>query len=86
MGGSAGVTVLLLASVESTALAVASLVVIAVFTAVSMYLLSTGFGLTLVSRPLRWSFNGVVPVLGVSSLGFGIWYATAAWALAPYPF
>jgi len=39
-----------------------------------------------VSRPLRSSFNRVAPVLGVSSLAFGIWYATAAWALAPYPF
>ena len=86
MGGSAGVSVLLLAGVESTALAVTSLVLLAVFTAVSMWLLSTVFGLTLVSRPLRSSFNGVAPVLGVSSLAFGIWYATAAWALAPYPF
>jgi ABC-type nickel/cobalt efflux system permease component RcnA len=86
MGGSAGVSVLLLASIESTALAVMALVVLAVFTAVSMCLLSTGFALTLVSRPLRSSFNGVAPVLGVSSLAFGIWYATAAWALAPYPF
>jgi hypothetical protein len=86
MGGSAGVSVLLLASVESTSLAVMSLLVLAVFTAVSMCLLSTGFGLTLMSRPLRTSFNGIAPVLGVSSLAFGIWYATAAWALAPYPF
>ena len=86
MGGSAGVSVLLLAGVESTALAVTSLVLLAVFTAVSMWLLSTVFGLTLVSRPLRSSFNGVAPVLGVSSLAFGIWYATAAWTLAPYPF
>jgi len=86
MGGSAGVSVLLLAGVESTALAVASLVLLAVFTAVSMWLLSTVFGLTLVSRPLRSSFHGVAPLFGVSSLAFGIWYATAAWALAPYPF
>ena len=86
MGGSAGVSVLLLAGVESTALAVTSLVLLAVFTAVSMWLLSTVFGLTIVSRPLRSSFNGVAPVLGVSSLAFGIWYATAAWTLAPYPF
>lgn len=86
MGGSAGVSVLLLAGVESTALAVTSLVLLAVFTAVSMWLLSTVFGLTLVSRPLRSSFNGVAPLLGVFSLAFGIWYATAAWALAPYPF
>jgi hypothetical protein len=26
------------------------------------------------------------PVLAVSSLAFGLWYAAAAWSLAPYPF
>ena len=86
MGGSAGVGVLIVASVDSTALALVSLFLLAVFTAVSMGVLSTGFGRTLVSRPVRATFNGVAPALGVMSLAFGIWYATAAWALAPYPF
>jgi high-affinity nickel permease len=86
MGGSAGVGILIVASVESTALAVASLALLAAFTAVSMTMLSTGFGATLVSRPLRASFNAVAPALGLASLGFGLWYATAAWSLAPYPF
>jgi ABC-type nickel/cobalt efflux system permease component RcnA len=86
MGGSAGVGVLIVASVESTWLAVLSLVVLAAFTAVSMTMLSTGFGLTLVSRPVRAAFNGLAPSLGLASLGFGIWYGTAAWGLAPYPF
>jgi hypothetical protein len=48
--------------------------------------LSTGFGLTLVSRPVQAAFDGVAPALGVLSLVFGLWYAGAAWALAPYPF
>ncbi|MGH3033857.1 MAG: hypothetical protein ACRDON_04790 [Gaiellaceae bacterium] len=86
MGGSAGVGILVVASVESTALAVASLALLAVFTAVSMTILSTGFGATLVSRPVRASFNAVAPALGLASLGFGVWYATAAWSLTPYPF
>lgn len=86
MGGSAGVGILLVASIESTALAVVSLVLLAVFTAVSMAMLSSGFGLTLVSRPVQAAFGGVAPALGVGSLGFGVWYATAAWSLAPYPF
>jgi high-affinity nickel-transport protein len=86
MGGSAGVGVLIVASVESQALALLSLFLLAVFTAVSMGALSTGFGRTLVSRPVRATFNGVAPALGVMSLAFGVWYATAAWALAPYPF
>jgi ABC-type nickel/cobalt efflux system permease component RcnA len=86
IGGSAGVSVLILASIESTALAVVSLVLLAVFTAVSMTVLTTGFGLTLVSRPVRAIFGGVAPALGVMSLSFGFWYASAAWSLAPYPF
>lgn len=86
MGGSAGVGVLLLASVESTTLAIVSLILLAVFTAVSMSALSTGFGLTLVFRPVQAVFNGIAPALAVASLGFGLWYATAAWSLAPYPF
>lgn len=86
MGGSAGVGVLLVASVESTVLAVASLALLAAFTAVSMTMLSTGFGATLVSRPVHATFNAVAPALGLASLGFGVWYATAAWSLAPYPF
>jgi high-affinity nickel permease len=86
MGGSAGVGVLILASVESTGLAIASLVLLALFTAVSMTVLSTGFGLTLVSRPVRLAFNGIAPVLGIASLGFGVWYGLAALNLAPYYF
>jgi ABC-type nickel/cobalt efflux system permease component RcnA len=86
IGGSAGVGVLLVASVESTPLAVASLALLAVFTAVSMTMLSTGFGATLVARPVRTAFAGVAPALGLASLAFGIWYGTAAWSLVPYPF
>ena len=86
MGGSAGVGVLIVASVESTALSVVSLALLAGFTAVSMWLVSTGFGATLVSRPMQASFNGIAPALAAASLAFGIWYGTAAWGLAPYPF
>lgn len=86
MGGSAGVGVLIVASVESTALSVVSLALLAAFTAVSMWLVSTGFGATLVSRPLHACFNGVAPALASASLAFGVWYGTAAWGLAPYPF
>ena len=86
MGGSAGVGVLLVATIDSTWLSVVALAILAAFTMVSMVMLTTGFGLTLVSRPVQRAFNGVAPVVGVGSLAFGVWYATAAWALAPYPF
>jgi ABC-type nickel/cobalt efflux system permease component RcnA len=83
IGGSAGVGVLILASVPSTNLAVVSLTLLAVFTAVSMSLLSGGFGSLLVSRPVRAIFGAVAPTLGGVSLAFGIWYAAAAWSLTP---
>jgi len=86
MGGSAGVSVLLLASIESQRLAIASLVILAIFTAVSMTMLTAAFGATLMSAPVRRSFNTVAPALGVASLTFGLWYAAAAWNLTPYPF
>jgi ABC-type nickel/cobalt efflux system permease component RcnA len=86
MGGSAGVGVLIVASVSSTPLALLALVLLAAFTAVSMTILSTGFGLTLLSRPARAAFGGLAPALGIASLAFGLWYGSAAWGLAPYPF
>jgi high-affinity nickel permease len=86
MGGSAGVGVLLLASIHSRAVAVVALALFAFCTAISMALLSTGFGLTLSSEPVRRSFARVAPVLGVASLLFGVWYALGALSLAPYYF
>jgi ABC-type nickel/cobalt efflux system permease component RcnA len=86
MGGSAGVGILLVAAVESTWLSVVALALLAVFTGVSMTLLTTGFGATLASRPVQAGFELLAPALGVASLAFGVWYGTAAWGLTPYPF
>ena len=84
MGGSAGVGVLLLAAIPSTSLALASLVVLAFFTAVSMTMVTTGFGAALTAR--QGVATAVAPVFGVASLAFGFWYAAAAWSLMSYPF
>ncbi len=86
MGGSAGVGVLLLAAIPSETVAVASLLLLALFTAVSMTVVTLGFGFTLATRPVAAATATLVPVLGAISLAFGLWYAAAAWALAPYPF
>jgi len=86
IGGSAGVGVLLLAAIPSRTWAVASLVVLAAFTAVSMTALTAGFGRTLASQPVAAASRAAIPALGVASLAFGAWYAAAAWSLAPYPF
>jgi ABC-type nickel/cobalt efflux system permease component RcnA len=86
IGGSAGVGILLVAAIESTWLSVVALALLAVFTGVSMTLLTTGFGATLASRPAQAGFELLAPALGVASLAFGVWYGTAAWGLTPYPF
>ena len=86
VGGSAGIGVLLLASIHNRAVAVAALGLFALCTALSMAVLSTSFGLTLSSDPVRRSFHRVAPVLGTASLAFGAWYALGALSMAPYAF
>ena len=86
MGGSAGVGILLLAAIPSETVAVASLFLLAAFTAVSMAVVTAGFGLALSSRPFVAATTVAIPALGATSLLFGVWYAAAAWSLAPYPF
>jgi hypothetical protein len=85
IGGSAGVGILLLATIPSETVAVASLLLLALFTAVSMAIVTVGFGLTLTTRRVTAAANAVVPALGTTSLAFGLWYAAAAWSLAWYP-
>ena len=84
MGGSAGVGLLLLGSIRGHVLAVCALALFALCTAISMAVLSTGFGLTLASAPARRSFNALAPALGCLSLAFGVWYALGAQGLVPY--
>lgn len=86
MGGSAGVGILLLATIQNRAVAVVALALFAFFTAVSMSLLSTCFGLTLSAGPMRRSFDRLAPALGTASLLFGLWYALGALAITPYYF
>jgi hypothetical protein len=86
MGGSAGIGLLLLGSIRDHALAVAALGLFAVCTALSMAILSTGFGLTLSRGPARRSFHVLAPALGLVSLAFGVWYALGAQGVLPYYF
>jgi high-affinity nickel permease len=86
IGGSAGVGVLLLASIHDHGTAVAALALFAACTALSMALLSTGFGRALASTRVRGTFASVSPVLGLLSLAFGAWYTLGALGVAPYFF
>ena len=82
VGGSAGVGLLLIATIESHAYAVVALALLAGFTAVSMTILTTGFGSALAQAPIA----RVAPALGIGGLAFGVWYALGALELAPYVF
>ena len=57
---------------------------LALFTAVSMTMVTTGFGATLASR--QGALRGGGAGVRHRSLAFGFWYAAAAWSLMPYPF
>jgi len=85
-GGSAGVGVLLLAAIHDHLLALAALAIFAFCTALSMAMLSTGFGRALASAPARASFQRLAPAFALLSLAFGAWYALGALDLAPYFF
>jgi hypothetical protein len=82
IGGSAGVGLLLIATIESHVYALIALGLLAAFTAVSMTILTTGFGSALARAPIA----RVAPALGVGGLAFGVWYALGALELAPYVF
>lgn len=85
-GGSAGVGILLLASIHDRGIAVAALGLFALCTALSMTALSTGLGFTLGRSRVRSAFPALAPVLGLMSLSFGVWYALGALNMAPYYF
>jgi hypothetical protein len=51
-----------------------------------MTIVTTGFGALLSVRTVSGSLTAAAPLLGAASLAFGLWYAAAAWSLAPYPF
>jgi hypothetical protein len=79
-GGSAGVGVLLVGAMPGRAVATAALVLFAGATALSMALVSAAWGRALACGPVAGRLVALAPVLGASSLLFGLWYGTAALA------
>jgi ABC-type nickel/cobalt efflux system permease component RcnA len=80
VGGSAGVGVLLIASVADRVGAVAGLLLFAAATALSMAVVSAAVGYGLVRGPVAPRLERVVPAFGAASLIFGVWYAISALA------
>jgi len=86
IGGSGGLTLLLLSTISEKAQATGALLLFAAGTAVSMALLSTAVGLVIAGGPIARNFERVAPVLGVLSMAFGAWYALGALGVVVYPF
>jgi high-affinity nickel permease len=86
IGGSGGVGVLLLAAIHSHAVALVALALFAACTALSMAILSTGFGYVLGRPGAQQAFARVVPAFGAFGVCFGCWYALGALAVVPYAF
>jgi ABC-type nickel/cobalt efflux system permease component RcnA len=86
VGGSGGLTLLLLSTISDKTQAAGALLLFAAGTAVSMALLSTAFGLAIAGGPLGRNFERVAPVLGVLGVAFGAWYALGALGMVVYPF
>ncbi len=86
VGGSGGLTLLLLSTIPDPSEAVVALVIFAAGTAVSMALLSSAFGLAIASGPVARNVDRLAPVLGVLGAAFGFWYALGALGVVAYPF
>ena len=86
VGGSGGLTLLLLSTISDPAEAAGALLIFAAGTAVSMALLSTAFGLAVATGPVRRNLERAAPVLGVLAAAFGVWYAAGALGIVAYPF
>ena len=80
VGGSAGVGVLLLASIADRAQATTALLVFALAAALAMATVSAALGLALGRTFIERRMVRLAPGLGALSLGFGIWYVAAALA------
>src|SRR5262245_7353104 len=74
-GGSAGVGVLLIATIPGQAESVAALVVLALGTAVSMAGLSSAFGYLITRGALVRRMLTFAPAMGLMTLAIGGWYA-----------
>jgi ABC-type nickel/cobalt efflux system permease component RcnA len=83
-GGSAGVGVLLLATISDRMEAVAALSVLAIGTAISMAMLSSAFGYAVTRGPVLTRMVAFAPAMGVLTLAFGCWYTLGAVGAVPY--
>jgi hypothetical protein len=78
LGGSAGVGLLLLSGISSHVAGAAALLLFASATALSMALVSSGFGYALARGPAAGRLAALAPLVGTGGVLFGAWYALGA--------
>ena len=86
VGGSAGTVALILSRMESHFMASIALVIIAVFSAISMAFCSWILCRGMDATERKINMNRLALIGSVGAFVFGLWYAAAAFELAPYPF
>jgi ABC-type nickel/cobalt efflux system permease component RcnA len=85
VGGSAGLTLLVLSTIRSRAEATTVLLLFAAGTAVAMAILSAGLGWLLARGPIARHCDWAMPLLGGFSLAFGVYYTLGALSVVSYP-
>jgi ABC-type nickel/cobalt efflux system permease component RcnA len=85
IGGSGGLTLLLLSTIPNATQATGALLIFAAGTAVSMAFLSTAFGVAIARGPIGRNFERLVPTLGALGVAFGAWYMLGALGVVAYP-
>jgi hypothetical protein len=78
IGGSAMLGLLVVGAAASPSLGVAALLLFAAGTALSMAVVSWGFGYVLARGPVARLVGPLLPLAGTASLAFGVWYAAGA--------
>lgn len=80
VGGSAAVGLLLVSAIADRGTATAALLIFAAGTALSMAIVSAVFAFVLTRGAVRRQVHRIMPVFGMASLAFGIWYGVVALA------
>ena len=78
IGGSAMVGLVVVSAAANRTLGVLALLLFAAGTAASMALVSAAFGYALARGPVSRLVGPLMPVVGLASLAFGVWYAAGA--------
>jgi high-affinity nickel permease len=78
VGGSAAVGLLLVSAIPGRAASTTALLLFAAGTAASMAMVSVMFAWVLTRGGVQRQVNRIMPVFGVASLAFGIWYGAVA--------